>query len=183
MLKWLSDFYKTHKYVILWTVGYFVATWAIMKFMFDFNILSSHRWWQLAHAELHGFPGFVFGILILAAVPMYIATTLVVARTKAPLFTIKIPEFIKRAFQQTPIADAPAVADRAPAPAPTPVDDTPVAAAGTAPIPDAVPNEIRIAYARARESVGRMPTSAFDLGNVTTGTATRGGGNSDSVGL
>ena len=141
MLKWLSDFYKAHKYVILWTVGYFVATWTVMKFMFNFNILSAHRWWQLAHAELHGFPGFVFGILVLAAVPMYIATTMVIARTKAPLFTIKIPEFIKRAFYQTPMPDEIAKPDAVATPPPAGEPVTPV----VEPIPDTVPNEIRVA--------------------------------------
>ena len=99
------NFYKSNKYVILWTVAYFVATWAIMRFMFNFNIFSALRWHQLMHAHLHGFAGMVFGILILAAVPMYIATTIVIARTKTPLFTITIPEFIKKAFQQTPMQE------------------------------------------------------------------------------
>ena len=135
----LFDFCKSHKYVIFWTIGYFIATWAIMKFMFNFNILSAHRWWQLAHSELHGFPGFVFGILILAAVPMYIATTIVVARTKAPLFTLKIPEFIKqfikRAFQQTPMSPEPDAKATTTTPVETATETKP-----DAPIPDSVPN-------------------------------------------
>jgi hypothetical protein len=162
MFKKLSDFYKSHKNIILWTVGYFIATWAIMEFMFDFNILSAHRWWQLAHAHIRGFPGLVFGILILAAVPMYIATTIVIARTKEPLFTIKIPEFIKRAFVQTPMDDD----TEKPEPTATLTAESETKPDTPAPVPDMVPSEMRVAYARAREHIERA-ISAFDLGNIT----------------
>ena len=168
MWTYICNFYNSHKYVILWTVAYFIITWTVMRFMFNFDILSAHRWWQLMHAHLHGFPGFVFGILILAAVPMYIATTIVIARTKAPLFTITIPEFIKKAFIQTPMQEENEPED---------IDETAntteqtTKTPETSPIPETVPNEIRVAYARAREHIGRTPTSVFDLGNVTTSTS------------
>lgn len=174
MLDKVVNFYKSNKYAILWSVGYFIATWAIMQYMFDFNIFSRTRWIQLAHAHLYGFPGFVFGILILAAVPMYIATTVVIARTKAPLFTIKVPERIKtffvNAFQQTPMpventvdTPAPAIAvENTAAPAEEPVQEK-----EPEPIPETVPSELRVAYVRAREHIGRTQPSAFDLGNLT----------------
>ena len=162
MLKQVSEFYKSHKNIVLWTVGYFITTWAIMEFMFDFNILSAHRWWQLAHAHIRGFPGLVFGILILAAVPMYIATTIVIARTKEPLFTIKIPEFIKRAFVQTPMDDDTEKTE----PAATLAAESETKSDTPAPVPDMVPSEMRVAYARAREHIERA-ISAFDLGNIT----------------
>lgn len=174
MLDKVINFYKSNKYVILWTLGYFVVTWAIMKYMFDFNIFSRLRWWQLAHAHIRGFPGMVFCILILAAVPMYVATTIIIARTKAPLplFSIKVPEkvrnFLKNAFTQTPMDEPESVTTttqetqpeiKAEEPAPeTPEKDI---------IPEQVPSEMRIAYARAREHLSRIPVSAFDLGNVT----------------
>ena len=167
MWNWIVDFYKSHKYVILWTAGYFIATWAIMNFMFDFDILSTYRWHQLAHAHLRGFPGFVFGILILAAIPMYIATTVVIAKTKAPLFTVKIPEFIKTAFTQTPMEEDEPVDtpekndDVTESQDSAPVENTP------APIPESVPSEMRMAYERARDHIGRQQTSVFDLGHVT----------------
>lgn len=171
MLNKLLDFYKSHKYVILWTVGYFIATWAIMNFMFDFNILSAHRWWQLAHAHIRGFPGFVFGILILAMVPMYIATTIVIAKTKQPLFTIKIkiPDFIKRAFQQTPMQENTTNIEPVTTPTPEKEEKTNT----PAPIPDVVPSELRVAYARARENVGALQKSVFDLGNITQSQTTQ----------
>ena len=171
MLDKIVNFYKSNKYAILWSIGYFVATWAIMQYMFDFNIFSRTRWIQLAHAHLYGFPGFVFGILILAAVPMYIATTVVIARTKEPLVSIKIPERIKtffiNAFQQTPLEQQEEKVEM-PAPEQTVENvETPTETPEPAPIPEMVPSELRVAYARAREHIGRTQTSAFDLGNVT----------------
>ena len=168
MLDKIANFYKSNKYVILWTLGYFIVTWAIMNYMFDFNIFSRLRWWQLMHAHLRGFAGFVFGILILAAVPMYIATTIVIARTKAPLFNFKIPEFIKNAFQQTPMEE-----DVCPTPS---QDDTKIQTVESIPekepdpIPDTVPTELLVAYKNAREHISRTPSSVFDLGNVTNAT-------------
>lgn len=179
MWNWIVNFYKSNKYAVLWTAGYFIITWAIMKYMFDFNIFSSLRWHQLAHAHLHGFAGFVFGILILAAVPMYVATTTVIARTKAPLFSIKIPECIKKFFQvaftQTPMVDTPEF----PTPqseqttvevAPADTTQEPTTEPAKKKIPDSVPSEMRIAYMRAREHISRTPTSAFGLGNITNAT-------------
>lgn len=162
----IVKFYKSHKYVVLWTAVYFIAVWAIMNFMFDFNILSAHRWYQLAHAHLRGFPGFVFGILILATIPMYVATTIVIARTKAPLFTIKVPEIIKKAFNQTPMDEEVSSTTKE-----IVLEQTATSSDKDAPapelIPASVPNEIRTAYARAREHIGRIQTSAFDLGHTT----------------
>jgi len=158
MLNWVVNFYKSHKCVILWTIGYFIATWAIMYFMFDFNVLSTYRWHQLAHAHLRGFPGFVFGILVLAAVPMYVATTIVIAKTQKPLFTI--PEFIKRAFIQTPMDEDKSIEAPATPETEQKTTDTPT-------IPENIPSELRAIYARARENIGRTPQSVFDLGNVT----------------
>ena len=167
----ISEFYKSNKCAILWTIGYFIATWAIMRFMFNFDIFSRVRWWQLAHAHLHGFPGFVFGILILAAVPMYIATTIIISRTKEPLFTIKIPEsvrnFFKNAFTQTPMDEPTPVETPQPE---QPIIDTPEPTNKQPSIPDNIPSEMRVAYMHAMEHTSRTPTSAFDLGNVTKST-------------
>ena len=161
MLNKLSNFYKTNKYVIWWTVGYFITTWAIMRYMFNFDIFSRIRWWQLMHAHIRGFAGFVFGILILAAIPMYIATTVVIARTKAPLFSIKIPEFVKKAFIQTPIEEP------APETTQSTEEHTETQTPTKPPVPETVPSEMRVAYARARDHVSRTQTSAFDLSNLT----------------
>ena len=174
----VKDFYNSKKYAILWTVGYVIATWAIMRYMFNFNIFSAYRWHQLMHAHLHGFAGLVFGILILAMIPLYVATTIVIARNNAPLFNFKItiPEFIKtffrNAFAQPPL-DEP---QPAPQPESEPEHETPIETTTESetapqpesePIPETVPAEMRIAYARARDHITRPPTSAYDLGNIT----------------
>ena len=109
-MKRILDFCQRHKYAIIWTACYAVVMWSILFWLFNFNMFSATQWRILAHAELRGFPGFVFGILILAAVPMYIATTSIVIRTKKPLFKIPLPKFM------TPVPiDAPTTA---PAPPP-----------------------------------------------------------------
>lgn len=173
MWTWIKNFYNSNKYATLWTVGYIVVTWAIMRYMFNFNIFSMARWHQLAHAHLHGFAGFVFGILILAMVPLYVATTIVIARTKSPLFNFKltIPEFIKtffkNAFTQTPMDEPQPESEISPE-TKTESDTTPTSPTPQAePVPEIVPAEMLVAYKRARDNVGRTQTSAFDLSNMT----------------
>ncbi len=179
MYERIRNFYDSNKHAILWTVGYVIATWAIMRYMFNFNIFSAMRWHQLMHAHLHGFAGLVFGILILAMVPLYVATTIVIARTKAPLFNfkIKIPEFIKTffkwAFTQTPMDNEP-VSEPAPAPEtkneskqePTSEPETKTESTPES-VPVAVPAELRVAYERARDNTAYAQKSVFDLGHVT----------------
>lgn len=170
----VKDFYDSNKYAILWTVGYVIATWAIMRYMFNFNIFSVYRWHQLMHAHLHGFAGLVFGILILAMIPLYVATTVVIARSNAPLFNFKItiPEFIKtffrNAFAQPPL-DEPQPAPQPESEPETPVETTTESETPSQPepIPETVPAEMRVAYERARDHITRTPTSAYDLGNIT----------------
>ena len=173
MLSRVIEFCKSNKHVLLWTVGYFVATWAIMRFMFNFDIFSRIRWYQLVHAHIRGFAGMVFGILILAAVPMYIATTIVIARTKSPLFSINIPQciktFIKNAFVQTPMDEQPQETPcTIPSATPTPESQSETTTdTNEQTVPETVPNEMRVAYARAHKHLSRTPVSAFDLSNVT----------------
>lgn len=88
ILKILSD----HKHAIIWTCLYVLITWAILYFLFNFSIFNAAQWHRLAHARLHGFAGFVFGILILAALPLYAATTVLIIRTKKPLVEIPLPQ-------------------------------------------------------------------------------------------
>lgn len=177
----IQNFYNSNKYAILWTVGYVVVTWAIMRYMFNFDIFSVTRWHQLMHAHLHGFAGFVFGILILAMIPLYVATTIVITRTKAPLFNLglKIPEFVKtffkKAFTQTPMSDEPETeikneSDSESTSEPetkSGTDSTPPPESNPTPIPATVPAEMRVAYERARDNIARTQSSVFDLGNMT----------------
>ena len=175
----IKDFYDSNKYAILWTVGYVIVTWAIMRYMFDFNIFSAYRWHQLMHAHLHGFAGFVFGILILAMLPLYVATTVVIARNNAPLFDFKIicPGFIKtffqNAFTQTPMIETESIEQETTVeqttetvvePAPTPAPEPEIK---SEPESAPIPAELKVAYARARNQITRAQPSAFDLGHMT----------------
>ena len=175
MLVWTKNFYDSKKYVILWTIAYVVVTWAIMQYMFNFNIFSALRWHQLMHAHLHGFAGLVFGILVLAMVPLYVATTVMIARKNAPLFDFKltVPQIIKNAFVQPPmpepvpqktIVTTTEVKEVVTEPAPAPVVET---EKKPEPIPELLPAELKVAYTRAREHTARTQTTAFDLSNVT----------------
>lgn len=163
----LKDFYDSNKYAIWWTIGYVITTWVIMRYMFNFDIFSAHRWHQLMHAHLHGFAGMVFGILILAMIPLYIATTIVIIRTRAPLFNFQfsIPNFVKNAFIQTPIEESTSSNDNESETASE--SQTMETAQDPEAIPQEVPAELRVAYAHARDNISRTPQSAFDLGNVT----------------
>jgi hypothetical protein len=95
MMKKIFDFFMGHKYAILWTIGYFCVVWAILYFLFNFDFLNAVQWHRLFRAHLRGFPGFVFGLLVLAALPLYVATTTIIVRKKQPLITIPVPDIKK----------------------------------------------------------------------------------------
>ncbi len=150
----IRDFLKKQKYAIIWTVCYFCVAYALFRILFGFDMLSYAQWARLANAQLRGFAGFVFGIMILTLLPLYASTTAIIVRTGAPLFTIPLPTFLRR----TPAA-APATTD-----APAPADDAPAAR----PLPDGLPMELRAAYLRARSNAGREQISSVDTRSVDT---------------
>lgn len=150
----ILDFLKKQKYVIIWTVCYFCVAYALFRILFGFDMLSYAHWTRLANAQLHGFAGFVFGIMILTLLPIYASTTAIIVRTGAPLFTIPLPAFLQRA--PTAVAtttDTPTAADDAPA---------------TRPLPEGLPMELRAAYLRARNNAGREQISSVDTRSVDT---------------
>lgn len=160
----IIDFFKSNKYAVIWTACYIATMWVILQGLFNFNMFSITYWNRLIHAELHGFAGFVFGILILAALPIYIATTTIIVRTKAPLFTIKLPAFLAR-LKPSP---APATTDENKidsVPAPAPVPDAP-------PLPDHLPRELRGPFLRARHHTCPPPISSFNTNIMTQPPAT-----------
>lgn len=124
----------------------------ILSGLFNFDMFSSDAWFRLTHSHLHGFGGFVFGILILAALPLYAATTTIILRTKKPLFGIPIPKFISSAF--APSAPPPAE------PEPEPQKTEPATPIET--FPADMPTELRGAFMRARRGGSRIQISAFD---------------------
>ncbi len=163
----IIELFKAHKYAVIWTVCYLFTMWAILYFLFNFDMLNMAQWHKLAHAQLRGFAGFVFGLLILAALPLYIATTTLIVRNKKPLITITLPKIkIPNFLRPTPPA-APSN------PQPTPESETPsLPTDDTTDLPPDIPAELRDAFIRARNNLGRIQTSAFNSPTITPITAT-----------
>jgi len=156
-MKKIAAILSQHKYAIIWTACYIVTVKFIMATLFNFDICSGAEWTRLMHSHLHGFGGLVFGILILAALPMYAATTAIILRTKKPLLTIPVPKFITRAF--APPAPPPTATDEPPQPADA--ETTPA----TETFPDGMPTELRGAFRRVRRG-GRVHISVFDNSRI-----------------
>ena len=154
----LIDLLNKHKYSFIWTFCYVFFMWAILKWMFNFNIFVLNNWLSLTHVHLHGFPGFVFGILLLSAIPIYIATTSIIIRTKKPLFMPKLPKFmqpvLKEEADNKPLEQAEHIENE---PAVTPDEKA----------KKIIPTELRAAFIRARAHIGPAPKSNFDITNVT----------------
>ncbi len=177
-MKALIDFCKKLRPAVWWTVCYAFIMWAILKFMFNFDMFSRAYWVHLFHAQLIGFGGFVFGLLILAAIPIYIATTSIVFRTGTPFIKcpIKTPstDILKKMFAGPVMTqDAPAPApEQKPEPTPTP---EPVAESTPAPEPAPTqisrPREMAAAFARAAQNIGPKVTSALNAPTPATKTA------------
>ncbi len=143
MIKNMTDFIQKHRHAIIWTLCYFACMWVILRVMFGFNMLVAHDWWKLTHAHIHGFAGFVFIILILAMLPMYTATTMVIERTGEPLFKITLPK-LTELFKPTKKADDASDDQESEKPA----NDAPVE---TQTFPANLPNELKPAFRRARQ--------------------------------
>ncbi len=172
MMKRILEFFKSNKYAIVWTACYVCVMWIILWGLFGFDMFSAVQWSRLLRAQLRGFPGFVFGILILSALPLYVATTVLVVRNKAPLLTIPVPEKIKTVAKKLiPAKKAPAAADA------TATTDTATVGATAddtkkSEFPDAMPSELRGAFVRARQHIGRTPASNFDTTKMVNSATT-----------
>ncbi len=174
-MKKIADFFKANRYAIIWTLCYILVMKFILSTLFNFDMFSTSAWQVLVHSHLYGFGGFVFGLLVLAAVPMYVATTTVIVRTKKPLFTIPVPKFIQRAFAPPP----------PPAPEPTPAPEAPqpkttqILEYGE--FPADMPLEMRGAFIRARRGAPRPQVSAFDTSHITNTSATASASEADNT--
>ena len=136
-----------------WTVLYVLVVYAIMRGLFSFNIFSVAHLAKLRHLELHSLPGFVFGILVLAAVPLYVATTVLTVRNKD--FPIKIP--LPKCFTET----TPVVVPQSVAPLVTEQEPLPE-------LPVGVPAEMRETFMRAKKNYGARQMSVFNRPNAST---------------
>ncbi len=142
----IKDFFKKWRLAIAWTVGYAVVMWAILRGLFSFNMLRLDHWEKLSHVELHGFPGFVFAILLLAAIPLYIATVmLTVRKNEVP---VKIP--VPKCFVKPPKAE--------------PAPPKPIVTPGEVleDLPAGVPAEMREIFVRAHKNKSVRQMSVFN---------------------
>ena len=132
---------------VAWTGIYVFVMWAILRGLFNFDMFSVAHLTKLLHLQLHGFAGAVFGILVLAAVPLYVATTVITVRNKE--MPVKLP--LPKCLTETP-----------PAPKPEPVVPV-VTATETLPPPRAgVPAEMRETFMRAQKNYGARQMSVFN---------------------
>lgn len=112
-------------------------------------MFSRAYWWKFFHAHLRGFVGFVFGALVYSIIPIYIATTSVVYRTKKPIITIpfidKISEYIKSKFAK-PEAKPVVETEEAPATETKPDFE----------YPSDMPREMRAVFKRTKERMALL---------------------------
>jgi len=167
-MKKVTEFLKSNILVIKWTVSYFVILWAILQFLFNFDIFSARHWYKFFNATLHGFGGFTFGVIMYTALPLYIASTLIVYRKKTPVVTIPVPEKIKTIPKNVgKIFSTPT-----PEPTPEPVKEPESDSEPTIEFPPDMPPELYIPYTRAKQNVSfRKSISTFNKIQPTQQTA------------
>ena len=142
-----QSFFEKYWRAIAWTVCYIFIMWAILRGLFNFNVFSVAHLSRLARVELRGFAGLVFGILILAAVPLYVATTVLTVRNKSVPFHIPLPKCFAPAPEPEP--------EPAPEPIVTEQEALPELHTG-------IPAEMRESFMRARKNYGVRQMSVFN---------------------
>ena len=156
-MKNILELLKSHKYAIIWTIFYVLLVWFILYFLFNFSIFNAAQWHKLARAELHGFAGFVFGLLILSALPLYIATTTLIIRNKKPLITIPTPKIA-----------LPKITKKTENNAPTPATSTEAAEEKEEKLPDELPPELHSIFIRMRNRISAYDQSIATMPDTPT---------------
>ena len=148
-MKKVLDILKNHKHAVIWTICYVLGVYAILRYLFNFDLLLAKNWSRLLHLELYGFAGMTFGILILAAIPLYIATTTVIVRNKSPLFNIPLPNCLKtpKEPEVQPVPEAVCVEN---------------SSEQEIKLPPKMPKEMREGYMRALRNQRNFQYSAFN---------------------
>lgn len=153
-MKKIIDFCKANFLVAEWTLIYFFVLWAVLSYLFGFDMFSRLHWWKFFHAHLRGFVGMTFGLLVYSAIPLYLATVAIIYRTKKPLFTIpiisKIQEKVKNFFTSTQSESEP---ESEPEPE---TDEKSI-------YPENLPSEMRVPYTRMKQKLSLLgATSTFN---------------------
>ena len=119
-------------------------------------MFSYNYWWKFFHATLHGFGGFVFGLLIYTAIPIYLATVLIIYRTKNPIITIP---FIDKIFTKKK--------QQEPQPSPSTDENQESETKTKEEFPKDLPPELRIPFIRARNHLS-LSGGAMSVYNQTS---------------
>ena len=136
---------------VAWTVVYVFIMWAILRGLFGFNMFSIAHLTKLWNLQLHGFAGLVFGILVLAAIPLYVATTVLTVRNQEMPVKIPLPKCLTEGR-----------------PVPEPQKVVPVVEMRETlpPLPVGVPQELRESFMRAKKNYGARQMSVFNRPNA-----------------
>lgn len=119
-------------------------------------MLVGQNWHRLLHVELHGFYGLALGMLMVAAIPIFITSLIIVLRTKKPLITLSAPKILKDIFKTVPTTPD----------GQTTATETNVPSPGPEKFPDNMPAELHAAFVNARMNKMPFRQSAFNRGNM-----------------
>lgn len=168
-MKKIIEFLKANILIVKWTIAYIFVLWAILWYLFRFDIFSGTYWWKFSHAHFHNFIGFVFCLIIYSAIPIYIAVSAIIYRTKKPVFTI--PFYDKIAERITKIFEKPAPEQEI-----EPEPEQPTEIEQQSEYPEDLPNELKFPFKRVKEKMIYLGTqsifakAATDSKNTTTET-------------
>ncbi len=148
-MKKILEFLKSNTIIVKWTIWYFFIIWLILKYIFRFDMFSAHYWWKFFHATLHGFGGFVFGFLVYAAIPLYIATAIATWRKQEFIlpvpFAKTISNILSKLFEKKSEESQPE---------PTPVEQEEKTVEAQEPeYPSDLPPELRVPFMRAKNNL------------------------------
>ena len=153
-MKKIFDFLKANFVIAKWTVWYFLVVWLALKYVFGFDVFSRIYWWKFFHAHLRGFVGFTFGAFMYSIIPIYIASVLVIYRTKEPIIKIAFidkicgyikSKFVKEKSEPVPIAE----------------EEKPTETVPEFEYPADLPHEMRVPFKRAKEYMALLGNTSL----------------------
>lgn len=138
------EFLKSNTIIIKWTIWYFFIIWLLLKYIFRFDMFSYYYWWKFFHSTLHGFGGLVFGFLMYAMIPLYIATTVITWRKQEFVIPVPFKETLSKIFSkktEEPEPETELVTETTPEEKPQPE------------YPADLPPELRVPFMRAKNNL------------------------------
>ena len=142
----VAEFLETSKRTFVWTACYVLFMWLVLRYLFNFDMFSFAHWAKVMHVQLHGFAGLVFGVLVLAAVPLYVAMTVLTVRNKEIPIKIPLPKCLTEKPKVEEPESKPIVSEQEPLPE----------------LPHGVPAEMRETFMRAHKNYATRQRSVFN---------------------